>query len=152
MGNIDFGMNVINWHCGGNGGSGGGGATLDIFDENGMIKAELIPGGSATSTFVPTMSYSTNNTPKDVVWTDENGNTIVGDLVATESTMGKIYFVLQNIDVNSYNQYATFREGEEGSYTYTWKCIGTGIYDTTTIKELDDRVSVLEENAQWRDA
>jgi hypothetical protein len=149
MANIDFGMNVINWHCNGGGGNS---TSLDIFDENGMIKAELIPGGVATSTFVPYMSTNPNDTPKDVQWIDVDGNSIIGTLVANESTMGRVYFVLQNIDANSYNQYAVFRTGEEGSYEYEWKCIGSGIYDVTTIQQLDDRVAVLEDNATWKDA
>lgn len=151
MANIDFGMNVINWHCNG-GGTNGGGTSLDIFDENGMIKAELIPGGVATSTFVLYMSTDASDTPKDVQWVDVNGNTIIGTLVANESTMGRVYFVLQNIDANSYNQYAVFRKGEEGSYIYEWKCIGSGIYEVTTIEALDERVGVLEDNATWKDA
>ena len=148
MATVDLGLSVVNF----NGCCGGGASDLDIFDENGMIKAELIPGGVATSTFVPYMSTATNDTPKDVVWEDENGNFIIGTLVATASTMGKVYFVLQNKDTNTYNQYATFRTGEEGSYVYDWKCIGSGIYDNTAVAELDTRVGVLEANAEWKTA
>ncbi len=152
MATVDFGLSVVNFNgCCDNSGDGGS-SNLDIFDENGMIKAELIPGGVATSTFVPYMSTAGNDTPKDVVWEDENGNMITGTLVATESTMGRVYFVLQNKETNTYNQYATFRSGEEGSYEYEWKCIGSGIYDTTTIAELDTRVGVLEANAEWKSA
>lgn len=148
MATVDLGLSVVNF----NGCCGGGASDLDIFDENGMIKAELIPGGVATSTFVPYMSTATNDTPKDVVWEDENGNFIIGTLVATASTMGKVYFVLQNKDTNTYNQYATFRSGNEGAYVYEWKCIGSGIYDTTAVAELDTRVGVLEANAEWKTA
>lgn len=148
MATVDLGLSVVNF----NGCCGGGASDLDIFDENGMIKAELIPGGVATSTFVPYMSTATNDTPKDVVWEDENGNFIIGTLVATASTMGKVYFVLQNKDTNTYNQYATFRSGNEGAYAYEWKCIGSGIYDTTAVAELDTRVGVLEANAEWKTA
>lgn len=148
MATVDFGISVVNF----NGSCSGGSADLDIFDENGMIKAELIPGGVATSTFVPYMSTAGNDTPKDVVWEDENGNVITGSLVATESTMGRVYFVLQNKDTNTYNQYATFRSGNEGAYVYEWKCIGSGIYDTTAVAELDTRVGVLEANAEWKTA
>lgn len=148
MATVDFGISVVNF----NGSCSGGSADFDIFDENGMIKAELIPGGVATSTFVPYMSTAENDTPKDVVWEDENGNVITGSLVATESTMGRVYFVLQNKDTNTYNQYATFRSGNEGAYVYEWKCIGSGIYDTTAVAELDARVGVLEANAEWKTA
>lgn len=149
MASIDFGMNVINFDCCG---GGNGGQNLDIFDENGKIKAELLPDNTSESTLNLYMCTNASDTPKDVSWQDENGNYITGTLVASESTMSKIYFVLQNKDANAYNQYATFRTGEKGSYVYEWKCIGSGIYENAQVIELDNRVSVLEDNAEWKDA
>jgi hypothetical protein len=117
-----------------------------------MIKADLIPGGVATSTFVLYMSTNEKDTPKDISWVNENDERINGTLVANESTMGTIYFVLQNKDANAYNQYATFRSGVEGSYVYEWRCIGNGIYDVKVLTQLDDRVGVIEENYRWKNA
>ena len=146
---VDFGLNVVNFNgcCSSSGGSGGGGTTLDIFDENGKIKPELLPDSSTGgSTFELYMCTNASDTPKDVTWYDGT-NYITGTLEPSTNTIGKIYFVLQNIDASAYNQYATFyMDG-----VYEWKCIGSGIYDTSELADLETRVSKLEESSVWQD-
>ena len=144
---VDMGLSVINF----NGCGGGSSTTLDIFDENGKIKAELLPDGTGSSTFALYMSESASDTPSGVTWF--NGTEyITGTLEASEDTLNKIYFVLQNIDANAYNQYATFVSNENGNTSYVWKCIGSGIYDNAELNDIEQRLSKLEESSVWIDA
>lgn len=142
---VDFGLNVVNFN-GGCSGSGSG-TTLDIFDENGKIKPELLPEGTGgSSTFELHMCEDASDTPKDITWF--NGTDyITGTLEPSTETTGKIYFVLQNADANAYNQYATFYS--DG--TYEWKCIGSGIYEAPEIAEIEERLSKLESSSEWKD-
>lgn len=147
MAAVDLGLNVINFNgcCGG-----GSSESLDIFDENGKIKAELLPDGIASSSFALYMCTTEEDTPKGVTWFDGN-KSITGTLEPSASTLGKIYFVLQNIEVNAYNQYATFSTGEEGNLVYEWKCIGTGMYDNQELVDIEQRLSKLEQSSTWTD-
>lgn len=141
MAEVDLGLNVI--HIGGNPFN----IVADIFDDNGKIKAELLPDGIATSSFALYMCTNENDTPKDITWF--NGTYyITGTLEPSENTLGKIYFVLQNIDANAYNQYATF---VNSSGVYEWKCIGSGIYENEELNDIEERLSKLEKSSTWTD-
>jgi hypothetical protein len=140
---VDFGLNVVNF----NGGCSSSQGTLDIFDENGKIKIEYLPEGAiGTSTFELYMCTNASDTPVNVTWFDGT-DYITGTLLPSEQTMSKIYFVLQNIEANAYNQYATFKK--EGSYE--WKCIGSGIYDKSELEDIEERLSKLEDTSEWKD-
>lgn len=61
------------------------------------------------------------NTPQGVKWGDPE---ITGTLVASDSTMYKIYLVpSENAQGDIYDEYITIRTGS-GTYTYTWEKLG----------------------------
>ena len=108
------GYKVINF-------GGGGGLPEEILDDNGKIKPEYLPEGTAYTSIRSTVA---GNTPLGVKWLD--GSTVItGTLVPSSSTTNCIYFV-KNGDF--YDQYMTFKDGS----TYYWDKVGSTIINAVT--------------------
>ena len=75
------------------------------------------------------------NTPYGITWDDE-GTTITGTLVASDSTMYTIYLVPAANGTNDiYAEYITVRTGTDPSYAYSWEMMGS-----TTLPDMSQYV------------
>lgn len=99
------------------------------------IKQITLPSGTtydirdsrvdSLNNFEYVVSTSAATTPYGVEW-DDSGTTITGTLVASSSTMYKIYLVpANNGQGNSYDEYITVRTGTDPSYSYAWELFGS---------------------------
>lgn len=74
------------------------------------------------NSFEYTVCSSAATTPKDVVWKNSSGTSVTGTLVASASTMHKIYLVPStNGSKDIYDEYITINTG---SSTYVWEMFG----------------------------
>lgn len=120
----------------------------ELFDNSGKIKRSYLP---IAASFTPYKCTNASDTPKGVTWTKDDDTTITGTLEASASTTESIYFIPNAGE--GYKQYITFRDGEEGSYTYSWDCIDEDSFDPTDIidkiSKLDSSVQALS-NLEWK--
>lgn len=94
----------------------------ELFDDNGKIKSDLIPGGTVTYTSIQCTNAA--NTPQGITWSDGT-TTITGTLVASENTQNNVYFVKNG---ENYDQYMTFVDGS----SYTWVKVGTTLINNVS--------------------
>lgn len=91
------------------------GSTYDLVD---LGARDLI---AAINNWEYVVCSEASNTPKDVTW-DKSGVTITGTLVASATTMYKIYLVPDNNGTNDiYDEYVTVNPS---SSTYKWEMFG----------------------------
>lgn len=77
------------------------------------------------------------NTPSGVTW-DDDGTTVTGALVASDTTTGKIYLVpLETTETrNVFDEYVTVINDDATPVTYSWEKIGTTDIDLSIFGEL----------------
>lgn len=77
------------------------------------------------------------NTPSGVTW-DDDGTTVTGTLVASDTTTGKIYLVpIENTETkNVFAEYVTVINDDVTPVTYSWEKIGTTDIDLSIFGEL----------------
>lgn len=110
------------------------GQSYDIKDQEARdLIASIVAGGL---TFV--ISGDASTTPAGLTW-DNEGQTVVGTLVASEQTKAYIYLVPHKKEqgvVDFYREYVTVNEGTESSPVWKWEFLGDTDIDLSGLGQM----------------
>lgn len=94
---------------------------IKLPDGNTYDIKDVVARNALLNQFQYVICTAANNTPKDVSWTS-GSNTITGTLVASDSTMYKIYLVPSiHGEIDTYEEYITINTV---GTTYIWNLVG----------------------------